>query len=292
VTRAHRPRFRAGPLLAETRRLLRRAGLSARKGLGQHFLVDEAVLQTIVRAADLTPEAVVVEVGPGLGILTRELASRAGHVIAVELDGRLAALLRESLSPFVNTTVITGDILNTDTVSLLDCVGAESYKVVANLPYYVASAVLRHFLEASRRPESMVVMVQKEVAEVITAVPGRMSVLSVAVQVYGRPQLVATVPARCFYPPPEVDSAILKIDVYAQPRVPPGFTGSFFRLVRAGFSASRKQLPNSLAQGLGVDKADALSLLEKAGIEARRRAETLTLEDWVRLWEVYSGTHR
>ena len=164
------------------------------------------------------------------------------------------------------------------------------YRVVANLPYYITAPVLRHFLEASVKPGSMVVMVQKEVAETIAARPGRMSLLSVSVQYYGEPAIVSTVPAHCFYPEPEVDSAILKIDVYPQPVISVSDEKGFFNLVRAGFSASRKQIVNSLALGLSMQKPEVLDLLEKSGIAPQRRPETLNLEEWARMWQLFSGT--
>jgi len=277
----------ARTLLAQTRGALRRAGLRARKGLGQHFLIDEEVLRLIVETAELGPGDVVIEVGPGLGVLTRELAARAGRVIAVELDDRLAALLREHLAAFPNVTVVNGDILRIDPADLLREAGASEYRVVANLPYYITSPVLRHFLEASPRPTSMVVMVQKEVAETIAARPGDMSLLSVSVQLYGEPEIVGHVPARCFHPAPDVDSAVLRIRVHAVPGVAVSDVDAFFGLVRAGFSASRKQMVNSLARGLGRPRSEVQALLKNAGIEERRRAETLSLEEWARLWEVF-----
>ena len=272
-------------LLAQTRGLLRRFDLRARKRLGQHFLVDDEVLAVITSAAGLVPGDVVIEVGPGLGFLTRELARNAGRVIAVELDSRLAAMLRETLAAYDNVSIVNGDILDIDPASL----ASGGYRVVANLPYYITSPVLRHFLEASVRPESMLVMVQKEVAEAIAAEPGQRSVLSISVQYYGKPEIVSYVPARSFYPAPEVDSALLRIDVYPQPAVAVGDEKGFFGLVRAGFTASRKQLVNSLAQGLGLPKAEVWSLLEGAGIAPQRRAETLTLEEWANLWRVTGG---
>ncbi len=278
----------AGSLLAQTKRLLRHFDLRARKGLGQHFLIDGEVLSLIASAAELAPADVVVEVGPGLGVLTRELASRAGWVIAIELDDKLAALLQQTLTSFDNVTIINDDVLKIEPEALLKEQKVSSlYKVVANLPYYITSPVLRHFLEASAKPQTMIVMVQKEVAEAIAAKPGGMSLLSVSVQFYGEPRIISYVPAQCFYPAPEVDSAILRIDLYSQPAVAVTDEGSFFDLVRAGFAAPRKQMGNSLAQGLELSKAEVLSLLERADIVSRRRAETLTLEEWTRLWRVF-----
>jgi 16S rRNA (adenine1518-N6/adenine1519-N6)-dimethyltransferase len=283
--------LKAVPLLAQTKRLLRQFDLRARKGLGQHFLVDGEVLGLITSAAALTPTDLVVEVGPGLGILTRELANRAGWVIAIELDDKLAALLKETLSSFDNVTIINDDVLKIEPEALLKEQKAKfppatGYKVVANLPYYITSPVLRHFLEASYKPEIMIVMVQREVAEAIVAKPGGMSLLSVSVQFYGEPRIISYVPAQCFYPAPEVDSAVLRIDLYPQPKVAVDEEG-FFDIVRAGFASPRKQVVNSLAQGLGRAKAGVLSLLERANIASQRRAETLTLEEWARLWRVF-----
>jgi 16S rRNA (adenine1518-N6/adenine1519-N6)-dimethyltransferase len=157
------------------------------------------------------------------------------------------------------------------------------------MPYYITSAVLRHFLEASAKPRLMVIMLQKEVAESVVAEPGDMSLLSVSVQLYGKPEIISYVPAASFYPAPEVDSAILKIDVYPQPSVQVDDINDFFRLVRAGFCAPRKQLVNSLAQGMDIYKSKVKSLLNSAGIEYKRRAETLSLAEWQLLWQVFRG---
>ncbi|UCH42366.1 MAG: ribosomal RNA small subunit methyltransferase A [Dehalococcoidales bacterium] len=286
-----RRRLQKNSLLAETRRLLRRFGLRARKGLGQHFLVDEAVLNRIVAEAELAPTDVIIEVGSGLGVLTRELSWRAGRVIAVELDNNLAAILSQVIAPYDNVVIINEDVLKVEPADLLTEVDVEklsrSYKVVANLPYYITSPVLRHFLEAEKRPDVMILMVQKEVAEDIVGRPDRRSLLSISVQLYGQPEIVDSVPAGCCSPAPEVDSAILKITPYTQPALDVGDREGFFTLVRAGFSASRKQIGNSLAQGLGVSKDEALALLMVAGILPQRRAETLTLEEWAQLWRVF-----
>jgi 16S rRNA (adenine1518-N6/adenine1519-N6)-dimethyltransferase len=289
-----RDNLKAGSLLSQTRRLLRRFDLKARKGLGQHFLIDKEVLELITSAAALTPADVIVEVGPGLGILTRELARQAGWVIAIELDNKLAALLKQTLASFDNVTIINEDVLKIEPRALLNQQkarfrrGINSYKVVANLPYYITSPVLRHFLEASVKPQIMIVMVQKEVAEAIAAKPGEMSLLSVSVQFYGEPRIISYVPAKCFFPAPEVDSAILRIDLYPQLAVAVADVSSFFDLVRAGFTTPRKQIANSLAQGLGLPKGEVLTLLEKAHVVSQRRAETLTLGEWAELWRVFT----
>ena len=285
------------PLLAQTRGLLRRFDLRAKKGLGQHFLIDKEILSLITSTAGLTPGDIVLEIGPGLGVLTEELAKQAGYVLAIELDTKLAGILEKALASLGNVTIINEDILNIEPASLLEEKKANfppsitdplSYKVVANLPYYITSLVLRHFLEASVKPRIMVVMVQKEVAEVIVAEPGRMSMLSISVQFYGKPEIISLVPARCFYPSPEVDSAILRITLYPRPPVAVADVDSFFKLVGAGFYAPRKQIGNSLTRGLGLPRAWVLSLLEKAGIASQRRAETLTLEEWAHLLSLFA----
>jgi len=294
ASKRHYPKVR--PLLAQTKRLLRHFDLRARKSLGQHFLIDEEVLKLITSAAELAYTDVIMEIGPGLGVLTKELARQGGWVVTIELDSKLAVILEQSLAPFNNVTIISEDILQVDPATLLQeqrakfppIIGSPfSYKVVANLPYYITSPVLRHFLEASLKPQIIVVMVQKEVAEAIVAKPGQMSMLSISVQFYGEPAIINYVPAQCFYPVPEVDSAILKIKLYSQPPVEVTDRESFFELVRAGFSAPRKQIGNSLAQGLGLSKAETLSLLGKANIVSQRRAETLTLGEWAKLWQVF-----
>jgi 16S rRNA (adenine1518-N6/adenine1519-N6)-dimethyltransferase len=272
-------------LLVQTRRLLRRFHLTARKRLGQHFLVDETVQQTILHAAQIGPGDTVLEIGPGLGIMTRELARQAGQLIAVELDDKLAQALQATLASFTNVTIVNADILQLDPSAL---VPAKPYKVVANLPYYITSPVLRHFLEASAKPETMIVMVQKEVAEAIVAGPGQRSLLSISVQYYARPSIVSYVPARSFYPAPKVDSAILRIEVRSQSAVAVADVGGFFDLVRAGFAAPRKQMANSLAQGLNSPKREVSALLERADIAPQRRAESLTLEEWAQLWRAFS----
>ncbi len=273
-------------LLAETRRRLRQLDLRARKRLGQHFLIDRHVLQQISTAAELAADDTVLEIGPGLGILTRELARKAGRVIAVELDDKLADFLKQELTSFPSVTILNEDILKINPADVLPKTGR--YKVVANLPYYVTSPVLRHFLEARLKPNLMVVMVQKEVAETIVAGPGKRSLLSISVQFYGRPTIISRVPANAFYPAPEVDSAILRIELYLKPAVAVDDADSFFETVRAGFANPRKQMANSLSYGLKLPKIDVAHLLAEADIAPQRRAETLTIEEWAGLWQAYA----
>jgi 16S rRNA (adenine1518-N6/adenine1519-N6)-dimethyltransferase len=259
--------------------LLREHGVRPRKQLGQNFLLDPAALERIVEAAGLSATDSVVEVGAGVGNLTRLLAAEAGSVIAVELDDRLVDILREQVAELANVRVIHGDVLNLPAFGFGDL----AYKVVGNLPYYITSAVLRHFLEDRPRPVLLVVTVQREVAERIVAEPGDMSLLAVSVQFYGRPRILARIPAGSFYPPPQVDSAILLIDVEAEPRVDLDEAvgeADFFRVVRAGFSQRRKTLRNSLSAGLALDATTVEERLREAGVDPRRRAQTLSLQEW------------
>ncbi len=271
-------------------KLLRQSGIRPKKRLGQHFLIDEAILDTIVVAAELSRADIVIEVGPGLGVLTAELARGAGKVIAVELDTRLASFLKRRLACLPNVDVINADILKVSPSQLLE--GKSDYKVVANLPYYITSPILRHFVEASPKPSLMVVMVQKEVGNAIVAGPGEMSLLAVSLQVYSKPKIVSYVPSQSFYPPPKVDSAIVRFDLLPEPAVKVADINGFFQVVKCGFTSPRKQLHNSLAQGMGVKPAEVALLLERAGIEFQRRAETLSLEEWARLYEVWAASRK
>jgi 16S rRNA (adenine1518-N6/adenine1519-N6)-dimethyltransferase len=275
------------------RQLLRQSGFKPTKRLGQHFLIDEAVLERILSTAELSPGDVVVEVGPGLGILTEALAKQGARIIGVELDVKLVTLLRKRLAGFPDVRIVHADILRVAPRQLLqDNLPASDlvrgYKVIANLPYYITSPVLSHFLEAQPRPSKMVVMVQKEVGEAITAAPGKMRLLSVKAQFYSKPAIVSYVSAASFYPPPKVDSVILSLDVYSRSPIEVSDVASFFDIVMHGFSAPRKQLRNSLAHSLEMPPGQVASLLEKAGIEAKRRAETLNLEEWRELWKVFA----
>ncbi len=273
----------------ETLDILRRYGLRPSKGLGQSFLIDRGVLERIVEASHLTPDDIVLEVGPGTGLLTHRLAQVARAVVAVELDRKMFPILEETLRDCRNVHLVQGDILAVDPVAeITKALGmAEAstlrYKVVANLPYYITSAVLRHLLAARVRPEQLLVMVQREVARRIVASPGELSLLAISVQAFGAPEIVGHVPARAFFPRPKVDSALLRVRVYEQPKVPPEVQERFFRLVHAGFSQKRKQLHNSLAHALCIPHESVLAALAEAGIAPDRRPQTLSIEEWLRL---------
>jgi len=269
----------------EIRDLLERHGIRPSKGLGQNLLVAEWAYERIVAASDLAEADHVLEIGPGLGTLTRYLADRAGQVTAVELDARMVAVLKETLQGRSNVRVVQGDILELDPQALIST-GAgrqEHYKVVANLPYYITSRVLRHLLSACIRPGLLTLMVQKEVAERIVAPAGSMSLLAVSVQAYGDPEVICSVPASAFYPRPKVASAVMTIRTYAEPLVPEEMIGPFFRVVRAGFQQKRKQLHNSLGANLGLPPDRIDSALLAACIARETRPQALGVDDWLGL---------
>jgi len=276
--------------LSETRNLLREYGLRPRKGLGQNFLTDTRVVERIIAAAEFAPDDTVIEVGPGLGVLTLRLAAAlpVGRLRAVELDRELTPRLAERLKDYPQAAVIEGDILKLNPVELS---GGQPYKVVANLPYYITSAVLRHFLSDPTPPTRLVVMVQREVAERMTAAPGQMSLLALAVQFYGTAKVMFSVPPAAFYPPPKIHSAVVRIDVYSsQERPLPNLDdATFFRIARAGFGQKRKQLINTLSSGLGLDKAAVGAALTGAGIAPSARPEQLGVEAWGRVVEALGG---
>ena len=270
------------------RAFLDRHGLRPRKSLGQHFLIDAAALRRIADAAELTPADLVVEVGPGPGTLTRELLARAGSVVAVEKDERAAEGLRAGYADDPRLRVVAADMLDADPAELT---GGAPYTVVANLPYYAAAPILRRFLEASHRPNRLVVLLQREVAESAVAAPGAMSLFSVSVQVYAAARIVGHVKPGSFLPPPKVDSSIVRLDPYPRPRgFDSGEAAAFFDVVRAGFGTRRKQITNALAHGLGEDRARIAAALDEAGIDPKRRAETLTIDEWGALYRAVQET--
>ncbi len=259
-----------------------------RKALGQHFLTDRLVLDQIVDAAELVPEDVVLEVGPGKGALTRSLVCRSRSVVAVEMDRDLAASLPDRIGRPANLSVAAGDAREIDLAALTP--GGARYKLVANLPYYAASPILRRFLEAGdRQPSLLVVMLQEEVARSIEASDGRMSVLAVSVHLYGAPSIVCRVPPEAFEPPPKVSSSVIKIVPYRAPALELDDVDAFFGIVRAGFSSPRKRIRNSLAIGLGIEPGEAERVLSNAGIDPGIRPENLTLADWRSLHIQTSG---
>lgn len=253
---------------------------------GQNFLIDAGALAAVVDAAELGVTDTVIEVGPGLGVLTFELIQRAGRVITIELDTRLAARITTEFGGRSNLEIVQNDVLRTRPRELLG--GDVPYKVVANLPYQITSAVLRHFLEAEPAPDLIVVMVQWEVAQRIVAKPPDMSVLAHSVQFYAQPEIVVRVPASSFVPSPKVDSAVLRLRRFQVPPVAVDDVDAFFRTIKAGFLQARKQLGNALPSGLAsmgvkLPKETVVAVLHAAGIDPQRRAETLRLDEWARV---------
>lgn len=257
--------------------LLRRHGMRPRRRLSQNFLQDPATLEAIATEAEISTLDTVLEIGCGLGHLTRYLAAKAARVVAVEVDAGLARLATQVMRPYKNVQVVCGDIL---AMAMDELPLPTHYVVAANIPYNIASAIIRHLLEANPKPRRIVLTVQKEVAERICAEPPRMSLLALSVQVYGSPRIVARIPASAFYPTPKVDSAVVRIEILEQPRIAQELIQVFFRLARAGFSQKRKTLRNSLSAGLSANPEQIRQLLEEAGIRPQARAEALGLPEW------------
>jgi len=252
-----------------------------KKSLGQHWLDDEASLDAMVEAAEVAADDTVLEIGPGLGTLTRKLAKQAKQVIAVEFDADLASGLPARV-PAANLQIIQQDILKFDLTTL-----SPGYKVAANIPYYLTSNLLRVLCESNNPFSKAALLVQKEVAERVCAKPGDMSILSVSVQFYCEASLGMLVPARLFTPPPKVDSQILQLTYRTEPLFEDVDTKQFFRIVKAGFSQKRKTILNALSAGLQLDREDTAALLEAADVPATTRAQNLTLDDWYALYEAH-----
>jgi 16S rRNA (adenine1518-N6/adenine1519-N6)-dimethyltransferase len=252
------------------------------KRFGQNFLADRGIVRKIVEAAEITGKDTVLEIGPGTGELTREIVKAAGKVIAVEKDPRMVQILKGSLRDVVNLKIVQGDIRRLD---IRECgIKEDDYKAVGNLPFYLTAPAIRRFLESEKPPSSMTLVVQKEVGQRICQKPPRMNLLSVSVQAYAEPKIIFYISKKSFWPQPEVDAALIKI---TPKDVPIGDTGLFFKIVKAGFSQPRKQLGNNLSKKLGLGKNEAESWLKANGIEPSRRAETLSLQEWMKLAEGY-----
>lgn len=265
--------------------MLDRHNLQPKKSLGQNFLHDPNTLEKIAASADLMPEDTVLEIGPGTGALTEVLAGLASRVVAVELDGRMEPILRERFANTPNVEFVFRDILETDVASLM---GLGPFVVVANVPYYITSAILRHLLEAPQRPQRIIITIQTEVAERLVAKPNDMSLLAVSVQFYGKPRIVSRLSASVFWPRPDVDSAVVRLDLYDTPPYDVPDEKTFFKVVRAGFSQKRKQIKNALADALALPMPETVAFVERAAIDPRRRAETLTLDEWAALTRAYA----
>ena len=266
------------------KKLLDKYHLKPHKGLGQNFLSDNTVLSGIADAAGIPEHAAVLEVGPGLGSLTRHLAERAERVVAVELDKDLVPVLRRELAGCGNVEIVEGDILE---FAPDEYFSDGDYYVAANIPYYITSAVIRHLLEGRSRPKRLALTVQKEVAERICAAPGKLNLLALSVQIYGKADIPMIIPSAAFYPEPKVDSAVVRIELYDEPLIPLQDMDAFFTLATAGFGQKRKTLRNALSSNLHLSSAETGARLEQAGIDPMRRAETLSIEEWKRMMEVF-----
>lgn len=260
------------------RNLLKKHGARAQKRLGQHFLADRSHLLKAVEAAELGSNDLVLEIGPGIGLFTQELAKAAGRVLAIEKDPKMVEILKETLAGVDNVEIIEADALKFQT--------SQQYKVIANLPYYITSPVIRKFLEAENPPRLMVLMIQKEVAQRICARPPEMSVLAVSVQFYAEPKVIAYVPRSAFWPQPKVDSAIIRLKPKASAETVD--LKQFFKIVRTGFSHPRKQLINNFSTGFSTNRQQVMNWLGRNGIDPSQRAETLTVADWISLAKDYT----
>jgi 16S rRNA (adenine1518-N6/adenine1519-N6)-dimethyltransferase len=279
----------------DTRVTLKKFNLRPVKSLGQNFLTDGNILKGIADAAELAKDEIVLEIGPGLGSLTAELAEAAGMVVAVEIDKRLIPALKENLKDYSNVNIINGDILRLDAENMLTEVIAErgdgftptALKIVANLPYYITTPVVMKFLESGIKAKTMVFMVQKEVADRMMAKPvgKEFGALSVAVQYYSRPSVVMEVPPQSFIPQPEVDSTVIRLDLYTSPPVDLRDQDLFFRVVKAAFGQRRKTLVNALhnAGYFNINKEEIKNILTSIGIHENQRGETLSLEQFAQL---------
>lgn len=262
----------------EIKKLLQEKDLKVLKSLGQNFLIDEKILNEIVEASELDKNDVVIEIGPGLGTLTNELVKKCETVVAIEKDKKMAGLIKEK-----NLKIINDDILK---ISLNELIKKHSknkkYKLISNIPYYITSPVIKLFLENSIQPELIVLLVQKEVAERICAEPGKLSILALSVQLYGKPEIVSYVDSSAFYPEPKVNSAILKIKNIKK-EFSDEYYKKLFKIIKIGFSSKRKKLINNLSAGLQISKKESESILQKAKINLNARAQELSLEEWKKL---------
>ncbi|OGZ25420.1 MAG: ribosomal RNA small subunit methyltransferase A [Candidatus Nealsonbacteria bacterium RIFCSPLOWO2_01_FULL_43_36] len=264
--------------------LLKKHGLRPQKRLGQNFLIDRDLPQKLVAAAQIDAQDTVLEIGPGIGAITQALAQKAKSVIAIEKDRNMVEILKETLKEFSNVEIVQADVLRFDLPQNKEG-GRTSFKIVGNLPFYLTAPVIRKFLELSEAgPQSMTLVVQKEVAQRICAKPPKMSILANAVQFYAEAEIVSYLSKKSFYPEPKVDAALIKII----PRpAPMGDSKMFFEVVKAGFSHPRKQLLNNLSQGLKKSREEVTAWLQKNNISPQQRAETLSIEDWIKLMKSY-----
>jgi 16S rRNA (adenine1518-N6/adenine1519-N6)-dimethyltransferase len=265
--------------LETLKNLLQRAGLSPNKTYGQHFLMDETILEDMLDVAAVSEQDTVIEVGPGIGNLTERLLARAGQVLSLEKDPQFERVLRLLKKHHSNFEYELIDALKFNFVEH----GPAQYKVVANIPYYITGKIVQLFLQQPHKPESLTLLMQKEVAQNIVAKPGQLNLLAISVQLYGEAKLVSIVPAHKFYPKPKVDSAVIHIELHKKPKYQIEDEKKFFRVLRSCFAGKRKQIHNTLVNNLGLEKAVVAALLDKLKIEPRTRPQQLTIQQWVDL---------
>lgn len=267
--------------ISEVKKILEKHGLKAKKSFSQNFLINKNVLERIVESAHIKEDETIVEIGCGLGVLTQELAKNMITVLVYEKDRQMIEIAKENLRDFKNIIFVEGDVLEQPRLKM-------PHKLVANIPYSITSLILKHFLmppEGSRRPESMTILIQKEVAEKICANPPKMNLLAILVQTFGKPKIIQTVPKSAFFPAPKVDSAILKIDTFTLPLIPQHLLDKFFEIVREVFTKKRKILSQTLAQILKVEKSEVEKILTKVGVKPSSRPENLSIKDWLSIIE-------
>ncbi|GEN44722.1 16S rRNA (adenine(1518)-N(6)/adenine(1519)-N(6))-dimethyltransferase RsmA [Alkalibacillus haloalkaliphilus] len=280
--------------ITRTKAIMERHNLSFKKSLGQNFLIDVNILENIVSKADVDEECIVIEVGPGIGALTEQIAKKAKHVYAFEIDGRLIDVLEDTLSPYDNVTVFQQDILDVDLQNFIEehVNQGEKVKVVANLPYYITTPILMKLLTSHLPVDSITVMMQKEVAARMSADPNNKDYgsLSIAVQYYTTSKVVMNVPKTCFMPQPNVDSAILQLNVRSQPKVHVEHEELYFELVQASFGQRRKTLKNNLKRAYSdeIDSETLEGIFKEASIDPTRRGESLSLEEFAELANVFN----
>jgi len=266
--------------------LLKKYQVHPSKKLGQNFLIDKDAIKKIIKAAEIEANDIILEVGPGLGNLTQELAQKTKKVIAIEKDLKMVEILKENLKDFKNIKIIKNDVLK---INPPNDIPKTKYKLVGNLPFYLAAPLIRKFLELNKPPKEMILVIQKEVGQRICAKPPHMSILAISVQVYAKTEIVSYISKKSFWPQPKVDATIIKITPYSKKYAYAYFLLSrrcqelFFKIVKAGFSQPRKQLINNLAKGLKIDREKVKDWLLKNHIQSNQRAETLSVKDWLNL---------
>lgn len=258
--------------------LLEKHGLWAKKRFGQNFLINRNIVEKIIKTGEINDKDIIIEIGPGPGVLTQELCKKAQKVICIEMDREMIPLLKEATQEFRNTEILQLDGLTYEPQE-------KNYKLIANLPYNVATAIIKHFLFQKNRPSLIVVMTQLEVAEKMCALRGNMNVLALTIQPFGKPKIIAQIPPGNFYPAPKVTSAIIKIEPLDSPLVPENYKEKYFQIIHAAFHQKRKMLAGTLAKSLKIEKSEVEKILESCGISKTARPQELTIQNWTEFVE-------